>query len=617
MCGIIGYVGGRTADRVLVDGLKRLEYRGYDSAGIAVIENDELFVKRSVGKLINLEEVLSHESLSSGIGLGHTRWATHGKPSWENAHPHTDCSGRIVVVHNGIIENYLGLLKSLQKKHSFDSETDTEIIAHLIENYYYANIKARKNEPLLKAVQSAVAKLEGSYALGVICADDPHTIVAARRSSPLIIGVGKKESFLASDVPAVLSYTNKIIALDDDETALLKENEISIFDKNNKKINKKITTISWDPVLAEKGGYKHFMLKEIHEQPEILRDTMRGRIDINKADVFLENVTFNDKEINSIKKIIILACGTSYHAALVGKFVIEEWAGVPCEVDIGSEFRYRHHILDKDVLVIAISQSGETADTIASFKAAKKSKVKNLVICNVVDSSIAREADNIIYTRCGPEIGVASTKALSGQLLALYLFGIYLGRRKKYMTKNKSREILEALMRIPRQVERVLKQSPAEIEKWAKAFFKKQSFLYIGRNINYPIALEGALKLKEISYIHAEGYPAGEMKHGPIALIDENMPVLAIATESRVYEKVLGNISEARARDGIILALATKGDKIIGQKVQYVCYMPKTIEALSPLINIVPLQLIAYYIAERRGCDVDQPRNLAKSVTVE
>ncbi|MFC1546865.1 glutamine--fructose-6-phosphate transaminase (isomerizing), partial [bacterium] len=501
MCGIIGYIGDSITDRVIIDGLRRLEYRGYDSAGIAVIQNKKIVVHRKVGKLINLEKVLAKEAISSHIGLGHTRWATHGKPLENNAHPHVSGSKKIVVVHNGIVENYLILKHRLQKKYKFTSETDTEVFAHLIEDFY-VKLKNKKHA-LLKAVNEAVKLVEGSYALGVMCVNEPNTLVAARRSSPLIVGIGEDESFIASDVSAVLSYTNKMIFLEDGEAAELTKDKVSVYNQKNKPVKKTVKTITWDPVLAEKGGYKHFMLKEIYEQPEVIRDTLRGRIDLTKGEVYLDNVSLTKKDVIDIKRIIIIACGTSYHAGLIGKFWIEEYAKIPCEVDIASEFRYRHNILDPQCLVVSISQSGETADTLASFKSAKQKKVKDLSICNVVESSLARMASNIIYTRCGPEIGVASTKAFTGQLVALFLLALFLAVKKGKLTSNNLKTILKELVKVPGQVEKTLKDTKNIMEEWAREFFKKSSFLYLGRNSNYPIALEGALKLKEISYIHA------------------------------------------------------------------------------------------------------------------
>ncbi|MFC1485057.1 glutamine--fructose-6-phosphate transaminase (isomerizing) [bacterium] len=617
MCGIMGYVGKRIADRVLIDGLKKLEYRGYDSAGICVFENEQLEVCKKVGKLINLETILAEKRLTSRIGIGHTRWATHGKPTEKNAHPHCSSNQLITVVHNGIIENYVALKKKLEKKYSFKSETDTEVISHLIEYYY--DKYAKSSNRFFKAVQSAIKDLEGSYALGIMCKDYPDTLIVAKNSSPLILGIGENENFIASDATAILAYTNKILILEDGDIGVLNRKNIDIYDINGNQIERPISDIKWDPMLAEKGGYKHFMLKEIYDQPKVISDTLRGRIDFAQNNITFSNFHISKSMIKKISRVLILACGTSYHAGLIGKFLIEDFAGIPCEVDIASEFRYRNHhnVLDENCLVIAISQSGETADTIASFQAAKKLGVKNLVICNVMNSSLARKSDNVIYTRCGPEIGVASTKAFTGQLCALYLLALKLGKELEFINNERLEKILKELINIPALMEKTLKTTYKTMEEWAQLFFNKKSFLYLGRNINYPIALEGALKLKEISYIHAEGYPAGEMKHGPIALIDENMPVLTIATVSSVYDKIASNLQEARSRDGNILVIASEGDTKIGAEALYVCYVPKTIDILSPIINIIPLQFLAYFIAEIRGCDVDQPRNLAKSVTVE
>lgn len=614
MCGIVGYVGNKDVVPILIDGLKRLEYRGYDSAGIGVIENGRLELRRCVGKICNLENVLREKPTRGNIALGHTRWATHGRPSEENAHPHTDCQDRLVVVHNGIIENYLTLKKGLIKEgHKFKSETDTEVLAHLVEKYL---AKSRGKKSILFALQRALKEVEGSYAVGVISVDDPEKIVCARKESPLVIGLGRKEYFIASDVPAILGYTRKVIYLDDGETAEVSTSGVEVYDKSGKKIKKKVFQISWDPVMAEKGGYKHFMLKEIHEQPRAIRDTFRGRMAPDKGEVYLEEIGLSKEEIRKIEKVYIVACGTSYHSALYGEFLFEELVRLPCEVDIGSEFRYRNPIINGNTLVLLISQSGETADTLAGLKEAKEKGGKTLAICNVLGSTATREADGVIYTRAGPEIGVASSKAFTAQLTALCLLAIYFGRVRGTLGKEKARNILMHLLRIPHQVEEVL-ENQEEIIACAQSYFKKIDFLFLGRHINYPIALEGALKLKEISYIHAEGYPAGEMKHGPIALIDENMPVLAIATNSKVYEKVMANIEEVKARDGIVIALATKNNKEIKKKVDHVFYLSETMEILSPIVNVVSLQLLAYHIAALRGCDVDQPRNLAKSVTVE
>ena len=614
MCGIVGYVGNKDVVPILIDGLKRLEYRGYDSAGIGVIENGRLELRRCVGKICNLENVLREKPTRGNIALGHTRWATHGRPSEENAHPHTDCQDRLVVVHNGIIENYLTLKKGLIKEgHKFKSETDTEVLAHLVEKYL---AKSRGKKSILFALQRALKEVEGSYAVGVISVDDPEKIVCARKESPLVIGLGRKEYFIASDVPAILGYTRKVIYLDDGETAEVSTSGVEVYDKSGKKIKKKVFQISWDPVMAEKGGYKHFMLKEIHEQPRAIRDTFRARIEPDKGEVYLEELGLSKKEIKQIEKVYIVACGTSYHAGIYGKFLLEELVRLPCEVDIASEFRYRDPIVDGKTLVVLISQSGETADTLVGLREAKKKGGKTLAICNVVGSTATREADGVIYTRAGPEIGVASTKAFTAQLTALCLMVIYFGRVRGTLGKEKAKNILMHLLRIPRQMEEVL-ENQKEIIACAKSHFKRTAFLFLGRHMNYPIALEGALKLKETSYIPTEGYPAGELKHGPIALVDENMPVVAIATNSKVYEKVVSNIEEVKAREGIVIALATKGNKEIKKKVNHVFYLPETIEILSPIVNVVPLQLLAYHIAALRGCDVDQPRSLAKSVTVE
>jgi len=610
MCGIIGYVGEGDAPAILIDGLKRLEYRGYDSAGIAVIFKNKLFLRRCKGKVADLEKILRKSPVFSSIGLGHTRWATHGKPSEENAHPHTDCRNEIVLIHNGIIENHMELKQKLKKEgHTFKSETDTEIIVHLIEKFY----SPTKN--LLSAVSKAIKELKGSYAIGVLSKSEPDRIVAARKESPLIVGLGKGENFIASDIPAILPHTREVIALDDGEVVLVKKDKVEIF-KNGRKIKKNSNTIPWDPVMAEKEGFKHFMLKEIFEQPRAIQDTLRGRYNLETGEVSFEFLNLSDKEIKNFKKIFIVACGTAYHAGIVGKFLLENLAKIPVEVDIGSEFRYRAPLITKDDLLIIISQSGETADTLASLRLAKKKKVKSLAICNVVGSSATREADGVIYTHAGPEIGVASTKAFTTQLTVLYLLSLYIALTRKTISKTQSISFLSQIIKLPHRVRDVLKNTE-KIEELAHKYFKKKDFLYLGRNINYPIALEGALKLKEISYIHAEGYPAGEMKHGPIALIDEEMPVVVIATKSSVYEKIISNIQEAKTRGGIIISIATKGDRTIKKFSDDVIFVPATDEMLSPVINVVPLQLLAYYIALLRGCDIDQPRNLAKSVVVE
>jgi glucosamine--fructose-6-phosphate aminotransferase (isomerizing) len=608
MCGIVGYIGPKNATPILIDGLRRLEYRGYDSAGIVVMSNSKLELRRSVGKILNLDEIISNNPLQGNLGLAHTRWATHGRPSEENAHPHRDCHDQLVIVHNGIIENYIQLKEELSRKgHMFRSQTDTEVIAHLIEEYL--------KDDLLEAVQKTLTKVEGAYALGVISTKQPDRIVAARLASPLVVGLGDEEFFIASDIPAILPYTRKVIFLDDKELALIKQDGVEIITITGKHVKKSPTHIEWDPIMAEKGGYKHFMLKEIYEQPRAIEDTIRGRI--VEDDVYLDELKLSKEDILDIEKIFIVACGTAYYAGVVGRFMLEELTRIPTEVDIGSEFRYRNPILSDKTLLIAISQSGETADTLAPVKEGKNKGAKIISICNVIGSSLTRESkDGVIYTRAGIEIGVASTKAFTAQLTALYLLAVYLGRHRGTIDSNKAKELLSQIRLIPREVENILAHDD-KIKQLSHQFQHYHNFLYLGRGINFPIALEGALKLKEISYIHAEGYPAGEMKHGPIALIDEDMPVVAIATQGNVYDKILSNIEEAKARDGIIIAVATSGDSKITKKVDHVIYIPKTTEFLTPILAVIPLQLLAYHIANYRGCDVDQPRNLAKSVTVE
>jgi len=609
MCGIVGYIGNKVATEVILEGLRRLEYRGYDSSGIAVIENGSLKISRAVGKIINLQNALQNEKSSATVGVGHIRWATHGKPCEENAHPHTDCNKKIVVVHNGIIENYRQLKQELiSEGHRFLSETDTEVIVHLIERYFKGDI--------LLAVKTAVKRLKGAYALGVVSLDNPDVLIGVRYDAPLVVGIGDNEYFIASDIPAVLSYTKRFIFLEDGDMVELKKEGYRIFDKKDQICERKINKIEWDSLMAEKSGYKHFMLKEIFEQSQTIEDTFRGRIEVEDINEFFNEVNISPEIIKNINRISIVACGTSYHAGLIGRFLFESVSGIPTETDIGSEFRYRDLILNSQTLLIAISQSGETADTIAPLRESKKFGVKTLSICNVMGSTITRESDATFYTRCGPEIGVASTKAFTGQLTAIYLLALYFGIIKGKVTKEYSIKFIDSLLKIPRDIVSILNKEQ-EIKVIAKKFFKKSDFLYLGRGPNYPIALEGALKLKEISYIHAEGYPAGEMKHGPIALIDENLPVVCIATDGKVYEKILSNIEEVKAREGIVISIAAEGDELIKEKSDFVFYVPKTEELLYPLLNIIPLQLLAYHIGVLRGCDVDQPRNLAKSVTVE
>lgn len=620
MCGIVGYIGKRIADRVLIDGLKKLEYRGYDSSGISILENNKILTFKKIGKIINLESDLSEKNLTARIGIAHTRWATHGIASQKNAHPHNSQYGYVSIVHNGIIENYLELKKILPKNYTFVSDTDSEVIAHLIEYFY---LEAKKNDEsnlYILAIQKTINLLKGNYAINVIFNDNQNEIFATKHLAPMIIGIGDDEMFFSSDVTAILSYTDKFITMLDDEIAVISKKSYQIFNKNDISIhleNKKIIEHSNLTINSiEKNGYKHFMLKEIYEQYSIIENLITSRI--NRTD-FSINMKDLDISIKNIKRVIILACGTSYHAGLIGKFLIEDFLCIPCEVDIASEFRYRNHygIINENCLVIAISQSGETADTIFSFSETKKMNAIPLVICNVENSALSKLSKNVIYTRCGPEIGVASTKAFTSQLCILYLLTLYLAKEKESIDLNFYNKVIDEIFSIPEKIKYTINSTMKVMESWAKIFFKKYSFLYLGRNINYPIALEGALKLKEISYIHAEGYPAGEMKHGPIALIDENMPVLTIATESNIYEKIASNVEEARARNGKMLVLANIGNENIKNIADYVCFVPKTLNILSPIINIIPLQLLAYEIAEIKGCDIDQPRNLAKSVTVE
>ncbi|MDO9514069.1 MAG: glutamine--fructose-6-phosphate transaminase (isomerizing) [Elusimicrobiota bacterium] len=611
MCGIVGYTGSKAALPVLIRGLRKLEYRGYDSAGIAINSPAGFILRRCKGKVSSLDKLVSPEKIKGKTGLGHTRWATHGQPSEENAHPHTDCSGRIVVVHNGIIENYIDLKTKLKaRKHKFKSETDTEIIPHLIEE------KLKKEKNLLKAVQSAISEIRGSYALGIMSRDEPDTIIAARKDTPLIIGLGKNENFIASDIPAILKHTRDIILLDDGETAVIKPASVAVFDAKGRSVKKKISHIDWNPSMAEREGYRHFMLKEIFEQPRAIQDTLRGKLNLDKGYIHLEDIGLTVPYVKKIRKIFIVACGTAYHAGMVGKFLIEKMLGIPCETDIASEFRYRSPVMNKSDLFIIISQSGETADTLAALRMAKKHGLKTLSVCNVIGSSAARETDGMIFTHAGPEIGVASTKAFTTQLIAMYLLTLYIGRIRGDIPRLDAIKIMTSILKIPQQIRTILKKSNV-IAKVARKYAKKRDFLYLGRNLNYPIALEGALKLKEISYIHAEGYAAGEMKHGPIALIDKDMPIVAIATAGEVYEKLLSNVQEAKARNGIIIAVANAGDRNVSKSAAETLYVPSTMEELSPLLNVIPLQLLSYYIALYRGCDIDQPRNLAKSVVVE
>ncbi len=609
MCGIIGYVGNQNVVPILIDGLKRLEYRGYDSAGIAFIQDDKIEVRRSVGKLINLEMALSGQKLSSTIGIGHTRWATHGRPSEENAHPHR--VDNIVVVHNGIIENYTQLKKELiSEGRHFTSETDTEVIAHLIDR------QVKRGLSLVQAVPESLREIRGAYAIAVLRQEEPEILIGARNGCPLVAGLSQGGAFLASDITAILSHTRDVVFLDDKEIITLTPEGVQIMDIDGNPVEKELSKVMWNPVMAEKGGYKHFMLKEIFEQPRAIIDTIRGRLSHDTGNVYLDEIGMSEGDIQKLSRIYIVACGTSWHAALTGKFMIEEMSRIPVEVDVASEFRYRNPIIDEKSLLIAITQSGETADTLAAIREAKSKKGKAFTICNVVGSTAARESDGVIYTHAGPEIGVAATKTFTAQLTALYLLSVYLSRAKGAVSQENGRNLMDLLSQLPTLVERVLEKND-RIEEIAKAYFQYKDFLYLGRGPNYPIALEGALKLKEISYIHAEGYPAGEMKHGPIALIDDQMPSVVLITKNSVYDKVLSNIMEVKARGGKVIALATEGDQDIAGRVDHVFYMPEFDPLLMPVLLAVPLQLFAYHIAVIRGCDVDQPRNLAKSVTVE
>ncbi|MDO9124399.1 MAG: glutamine--fructose-6-phosphate transaminase (isomerizing) [Deltaproteobacteria bacterium] len=609
MCGIVGYIGSRKTAEVLMDGLKRLEYRGYDSAGIAVFHRGRIEIRRNEGKLKRLEDLIKGEGFDGKIGIGHTRWATHGRPSDENAHPHK--AGRVAVVHNGIIENYLPLKEFLKRKgRHFTSETDTEVVSHLIDEF----IEEGSSFP--DAVRMTLDKIRGSYALGILFEGDEKCLIAARKESPLVIGVGEGEYFIASDIPPLLPSTRDFIFMEDGEVAHLSPEGVRVFDAGGNQVSKEPKRVDWNPLMAEKGGFKHFMLKEIFEQPRAVIDTIRGRLSEEKGDVILEGVRLDLSVLKKIRRICLIACGTSFHAALVGKFLIEGFCRIPVEADIGSEFRYRNPILGKDTLLVAISQSGETADTLAALREGKRQGAMTLAICNVVESSLARDAGHVIYTHAGPEIGVASTKTFVTQLVILFLLALRMGRELGVLSHEDGRGLIEELVRIPHLMEEMLRSSKQVLE-IARKYLPARDFLYLGRGINYPIALEGALKLKEISYIHAEGYPAGEMKHGPIALIDREMPVVVLATQNDVYEKVVSNIEQVRAREGKVIALVSQSDREIIQKVDDILFIPETHPFLTPILLTIPLQLLAYYMADLKGTDVDQPRNLAKSVTVE
>jgi glucosamine--fructose-6-phosphate aminotransferase (isomerizing) len=614
MCGIIGYIGDKQVLPILIDGLRRLEYRGYDSAGVAVVRDGTIELRRSAGKLARLEEAIALSPLDGEYGIGHTRWATHGRPTEENAHPHRDCTGRIVVVHNGIIENYLELKHQLQSEgHVFVTETDTEIVAHLVE-------RETKDDGLENAVRRALLYMRGLFALVLISADDRNKIVTVRNGPPIVVGLGESEFFVASDIPAVLAHTRDVVFLGDEEMAVITQDGVEFTDYSGRAVSKKSTRVSWDPVMAEKAGYKHFMLKEIFEQPMAVKETVLGRASVESGRVFLHEIQIPDEALRGVERIVILACGTSWHSGLVGKFLFEKLARVPVDVDYGSEYRYRDPIVSNNTLTVVITQSGETADTLAALREARKKGARTIAICNVVGSMATRETDGTVYTHAGPEIGVASTKAFTSQLVALHLLAMYLGQIRGTLKPEEARPHVEALTQLPLLLEQTLKCEPLT-EEIARRFYERSDFLYLGRGINYPIALEGALKLKEISYIHAEGYPAGEMKHGPIALIDEHMPVVTIAPHDHVYEKMIGNIQEAKARGGSVVALTTEGNgsirSLLDPSQDFLITVPDSHPLLTPVLMVVPLQLLAYHIAIRRGCDVDQPRNLAKSVTVE
>ena len=617
MCGIVGYVGPKPVVSVIIDGLKKLEYRGYDSAGVAVVRNRQVQVRRASGKLVNLVRSLDAEPLDGEYGIGHTRWATHGRPTEENAHPHRDCTGKVAVIHNGIIENYLELKTRLQKSnHRFVTETDTEVVAHLVESLL-------PGKSFAEATAAALAQLRGSYAVCLISAESPNTIIAARSGPPLILGVGEGEFFVASDVPAILEHTRSMYFMQDGEMAVLSPEGIVLRDFKGKEISFAPQQVQWSPEMAEKGGFRHFMLKEIYEQPRSLQETLAGRLLPDTSEILLEEAGIPADALAKIGRIHIVACGTSWHAALVGKFLIEDLVRIPVEIDYGSEFRYRDPLVDRNSLVIAISQSGETADTLAAIREAKSKNARVISICNVVGSMLSRESEGNLYTRSGPEIGVASTKAFTSQLAVLVMFAIYAALVRKKLQPGQADPLISGLTRLPQLVERLLTQS-ASYQQIAEVLYRQNNALYLGRGIHYPIALEGALKLKEISYIHAEGYPAGEMKHGPNALIDRNLPVVTLAARDPQnpksvlrYEKMMSNIEEVRAREGIIVGVASEDDDRISEVSSHVIRIPDICDALLPILMIVPLQLLAYHIAILRGCDVDQPRNLAKSVTVE
>ena len=612
MCGIVGYIGDKNAVEIILDGLKRLEYRGYDSAGVAVLGPEGLQVRRAAGRIKVLEGLLREQPVKGSIGVGHTRWATHGRPTDDNAHPHTDGSGSLVVVHNGIIENYLPIKERLQREgHEFRSETDTEVIAHLIERHL-------KDVPRLEeAVRRALGELRGSYAIAVLSRNAPDRLVAAKHGAgSVVVGLGENETFLASDIPAILMHTRDMVILEDGDLAVVTRHGVDISQLDGAPVERAPTRILWDPILAEKGGYRHFMLKEIYEQPRAAADTLRGRVSPESGSVVLPDITLDPEVLQDIQRVLLLACGTSYHAAIVGRFLIERLAGITAEVDVASEWRYREAVVGPDTLVVALSQSGETADTLGAVKAARAKGAPIIGITNVVGSALAREATGLLYTPAGPEIGVASSKTFTATMMACYLLALWLGRRRGTLPPEDGRKHVQGLLEMPRLMEKTLELEP-EVAALAREISRYKNFLFLGRGINFPIALEGALKLKELSYLHAEGYPAGEMKHGPIALIDDGMPVVALVPRDGTYERMMSNVEEVRARDGRIIAFAHEGDTQITAKADWVISVPVTSDLLTPILMAIPLQLLAYHVAVRLGRDVDQPRNLAKSVTVE
>jgi glucosamine--fructose-6-phosphate aminotransferase (isomerizing) len=608
MCGIVGYVGPKQASPILIDGLRRMEYRGYDSAGVAVLNGGDIKIRKAAGKLSALVDKLRTKTPSGTVGIGHTRWATHGAPTTPNAHPHLDQKGRIAVIHNGIIENSAAIRKALEKRgHVFKSETDTEVLAHLIGAYYEGNLE--------QAVAGALWDIDGAYGIAVISADEPDTLVAARNGSPLLVGVGDGEYFVASDASAILEHTRSVVYLDDGEMAVLTRDGYRVRNLTDTHVDKPVNQIEWDLATIERGGFSHFMLKEIFEQPESLTNTVRGHLLEDEGSARLRGLNMSDEEINRVNRVIITACGTSWHAGLIGEYIFEEMARIPCEVEYASEFRYRNPIVDENTLVIAVSQSGETADTLAAIREARRRGARTIGLVNVVGSTIAREVQGGLYLRAGPEIGVASTKAFNSQVAALAMVALKMARLRS-LSVLQGRQFIQALQALPAQIRAVLDRAP-EVETLADRFATAHNALYLGRGVNFPVALEGALKLKEISYIHAEGYPAAEMKHGPIALIDENMPVVFIAPRDGVHGKIMSNIEEVKARGGKVIAIVTEGDEEISRLADAVFPIPATHDLLTPMLASVPLQLFAYYVAVRRGCNVDQPRNLAKSVTVE